>query len=156
MPTTTPASGWPTGLITVLISVLFSGIVAAYFTALLARRTYYHQRWWERKADAYSAIIDRLYVLAMAYGTIRVYAKRERTTDEQDKEWEDALLDVGNGYAELRKIVSIGAYVISEKAVATLEGIANVAAPKPYDETEEQIRKGIHELRLIAKKDLGV
>lgn len=104
-----------------VLSVL-GGILISAFTSIitvrLALRQFYSQKWWERKADAYSAIIDALYHVRNdlgatfddAIGEINLSEERKIILAEESKK----------GYTEIFKAEGIGAFVISKEAAQSL------------------------------------
>jgi len=41
-------------------SLAFVGVVSSLFTTFLARKSFISERWWDRKADAYTRILEAL------------------------------------------------------------------------------------------------
>ena len=48
------------GILIALIPALVVSIITAYVTVRLSIRQFYSQRWWDKKAEAYSQILEHL------------------------------------------------------------------------------------------------
>jgi hypothetical protein len=59
---------WLTTVLSSLLPSLIVGICTAIFSVRLALRRFHAERWWERKAEAYSQIEEALY---SDYGVLR-------------------------------------------------------------------------------------
>lgn len=52
---------WYIQLLLTLIPALIVGVATALVTVKLSIRKFYTERWWERRADAYSRIVEALH-----------------------------------------------------------------------------------------------
>ena len=153
---------WLTTVLSSLIPALIVGICTAVFSVRLALRRFHAERWWERKADAYSRIVEALYH-AMEYCAAR---SDEDMTGRQISEEREKELSEGYQLAhrELRKAASVGAYIISDdvaEALATLERRPRLdpkdcASFELFEADYEAYKKALVEIRALAKKDLRV
>jgi hypothetical protein len=138
-------------------------IVAAVLTVRLSLRRFHAERWWERKAEAYSRIIESLHA-AMEYhsamsddsmiATERDEARYARLKEEFDK-----------AYRDLRQSTGIGAYIISEQAADVLAALEKRPRPqwRPdeppwefFDAEVDAYKSALTQIRRLAKKDLKV
>jgi hypothetical protein len=148
------------------VANIFPAFLVGVFTAVvsvrLALRRFHAERWWERKADAYSRIVEALhstmeYCLAHAAADEAgkfVIEGREKQLDE----------DYDRAFRELRKATHVGAYIISDEAadvLATLEkrprlDLKDYALFEIYQADYEANKKALVEIKRIAKRDLRV
>ena len=80
-----------------------------------------HERWWERKADAYNRIVEALSEMVEYYRiTYLVEVEGSRISARRKKviatRWR-------RGWEEVRKATNIGAFLISEEASLALHGL---------------------------------
>lgn len=97
----------------------FTSVVAAYITTIitvqLSLRRYRSEKWWERKAEVYSSLLDFLYDMQQnAASKLRM----QEPTEEERLEFESRSKKAS---AEIRKIRTIGAYIISDKVWKILD-----------------------------------
>jgi hypothetical protein len=137
------------------------------------------QQWWERKAEAYSQIVEALWrSLEFANASVDYYYERMdprfdikekiRTEEEkkareaaEDKQWRIRRDRFAQDTADLKKLVGIGAFVISEEVVSVLNGyfkrIAQADDMDPVEEAEEHqraTRECLDDVREAARSDL--
>ena len=155
----------PQWLITALSTILpslFVAVCTAYITVRLSLRQFHAQWWWERKAEAYSRIVEALH-----HGIEYCSAKTDETMTGQEisEEREKQLREeYGRATCELRKALGIGAYIISDevaKALARLEAPPQLDPDEAsffelYDADCAAYKEALAEVRRLAKKDLGV
>ena len=120
------------GIFIALIPGVIVSIITAYVTVQLSMKQFYSQRWWEKKAEAYSHIIEHLSYLQFYFGEWFNEGANIRELGDRDKE---RLLE---GYRQAResiaKAAAIGAYIVSEDTVSALA--------KLLGEIEEEDPKG--------------
>ena len=156
---------WLTTTLSTLSTVLPSlivGVCTAVITVRLSLRRFHAERWWERKADAYSRIVEALHGV-MEYCSARSH--EDRTGRETSEEKKRQLLDDYNrAIHELKKATGVGAYIISDAvavALARLEARPRLD-PKEcawfelFDADYDAYKKTLAEIRELAKKDLRV
>lgn len=151
---------WYIQLSLVLIPSLIVAVVTAILTVKLSVRKFYTERWWERKADAYSRIIEALHrhknYVEQKLEIEMSYPKKDRTKEEKEdleKQWTDAN-------AELERAADLGAFVISEET----EEIIKKFLKRPIDAYDvlleamevdlSYIKNCLLEVKAAAKKDL--
>ena len=120
---------------TSLLTPLLVAVVTAVLTVQLSFRRFQAERWWDRKADAYSPIIEAPHHL-VAYTTMTYERWTEEANFSEDykREMEECS---GKAFKELRIATGIGAYVISDEAAKILSELdARPAHENPYDQIE--------------------
>lgn len=152
-------------LLASFISSLIVAVVTALLTVRLSSRRFYSERWWERKADAYTDIIEALHAkleFLDAFFALR-YDDAPLTTEDVDR-MRSASKEADK---KVDKLVHIGTFVISEEVEAIFERYqlsrARVNRETRHDEEEEQIRREykvidrcLAEVREAAMRDLKV
>jgi hypothetical protein len=109
---------WVITVLSSLVPALIVGILTAVISVRLALRRFHAERWWERKAEAYSQIVEALYH-AMEYCS--AHSDEALTGHQIGKERERILADGWNrAYRELKKTTSVGAYIISDEVAEVL------------------------------------
>ena len=148
-------------VLSILGGILISAITSI-ITVRLALKQFYSQKWWERKADAYSTIIEALYhvqndlgsVFSDAIGEIQLSEERKKILAEDSKK----------GYAEIYKAEGIGAFVISKEAAQSLTQLRrrfNSEDPsmnwvERINNDFSAVEKCLKEIRYHAKRDLHI
>ena len=153
---------WLRSASAVLIPSLVVAVVTAFVTVRLSLRRFHAERWWERKADAYSQIVESLYHLKV-YSDTSIRESREGV--QYTAEHKKALTEqYSAAHAELSKTTTIGAYIICDEAAKVLEELQNRPEldwneTPPWDIFEADSTaygEAIKKIRNIAKMDLGV
>ena len=145
-----------------LIPALIIAIATAFLTVRLALRRFHSERWWERKVEAYTRIIEALHDL-IEYSSAN--AEEELGNIKYTEEYSKQLWDnYRAASADLRKATGVGAYIISDEVAELLDLLD--ARPKlkweenaPWDIYYEQFyayKEALAQIRLLAKKDLRV
>lgn len=146
-----------------LLLTILPGLVVGILTAIAANRltlnAFYKERWWERKADTYSKIMESLYHMV----NLTDHQMRDPTTI--DKEVEQKLIARSISSTEqIDQITSIGAFIISRTSAnrlislrKELEKAAKSEGWYEYLEAEyTALGQAIRDLRELAKNDLHV
>lgn len=105
--------------ITAVIVGLVIAATSSWITVKLSLKQFRTERWWERKADAYSAIIEALHD-AKSFADLHLdaeYAGR-KMADERGAE---LLARSHNARKHILKTMDVGAFVVSERAIARLK-----------------------------------
>lgn len=141
-------------------------LVLAYFTARFtvktALRQFHAEKWWERKADAYSRIVESLQAM-MEYWSAKADEEitRQEIREDRAKKLSDSY---DHAHHELSKATAVGAYIISEEVAGALAKLKE----RPHLSLEEEPwveicmsehdahKKALTEIRRLAKIDLGV
>lgn len=152
------------GLLVALIPALMVSIISPIITVKLSMKKFYSQRWWERKAGAYSEIIESLSLLK--------YSLYEWLTELEDgrpllEEYEKKLqANYRKSREHIYKVSGTGSYVVSEDTTTALTNLLrefNKTAPghpgdyyqtlvKDYNAVTDCIEK----INKCAKADLQV
>jgi hypothetical protein len=137
-------------------------VLTAIITVQLSFRRFQAERWWDRKADAYSRIIEALHH-AIAHASM---ASDECLTGyvEYSEEYRKRILDsYRKAQIDLEIATGVGAYVISDEAAKILKDLEHrppqVDPLDTYGRLEADLKdyeKALDEIREIAKKDLKV
>jgi len=97
-----------------IIIAIFTSSVAAYLTAKWSLKKFYSEKWWERKENAYSDIINALYDLLQ-------YCEIQREdwlgeTGYSDENMKDFGERHSRAFWKIKKATTIGAFVVSHEA----------------------------------------
>ena len=106
------------GILIALIPALAVSIITSFITVKLSLRQFYSQRWWEKRAEAYSEIMEHLSYLQFYFDEWSDEIHGERTLSKEKKE---ELLGV---YLKSRESIiraaAIGAYIVSDTTTVAL------------------------------------
>jgi hypothetical protein len=112
-------------LVTLVAAVLafIASVLAATVAIYNARFTRFaRERWWERKVDAYSKIIEALASLVYYY---EEHLVAETEGSELSEEYRKQVGEHWRrGYAEVKRATAIGAFLVSDEADAALKKMA--------------------------------
>jgi hypothetical protein len=101
-----------------ILSGVIVSVITAVITVHLSLRRFYSEKWWERKAEAYSRIVECLYLVQLNAQAVltAVEASQEFPDEEYDRLSEEAR----KAGTEIAKATSIGAFIISEAVADAL------------------------------------
>ena len=97
------------------VAVLASWLTAR-LTVRLAARQFQSERWWERKADAYSAVVHALHTMRSYVETLRDVHAGDTAAFPEDQ----LRIQWRHGREELVRVVSQHAFVIADAAAEEL------------------------------------
>lgn len=132
-----------------------TAIVAAYLAARFSIRRLYEEKWWDRKAQAYTEIIDCLSHLVQCFDCY---------TDQPGRI--DLPKHLHEGYLPARqkldKATTVGAFVISEEAAGVLAELQGIPRLSPDENPTSEIYQSefefysaaLNAIRDCARKDL--
>ena len=154
---------WTIPILTSVLPALFIAVVTSVLTVRLALRRFRVERWWERKAEAYSRSVEALhqsmeYHAAMSEDSMTGKDRNEAQSAKLRDEYQQA-------YRDLRKATGIGAYIISNDVADALAALDARPRPQwsreeppwePYDAEFEAYKKALEQIRRLAKRDLNV
>ena len=136
--------------------------MAAFFSARWAVRRAFEERWWARKEQAYSEIIEALHDL-LRYSTFEADRYLSRDSGDHPKR-EEFAVRYGEAYWKVQKMTDIGAFVICEDAAQILRKLRE--RPKldfenddPVEVREQETahyREALEGIRKWARQDLKV
>lgn len=152
---------WTTPLLN-LLPALFIAAFTSWLTVRLSLRRFHAERWWERKADSYSRIVEALIHLMEYCSAMSDESSAGRELPETRRKELSDNFDMA--YRDLRKATAIGAYIISDEVAAVLTRLQmrptrNWQENPPweiYDDDYKAYHDALGELRRLAKKDLRV
>ncbi len=129
---------WFTTLLTAVIPSLIVGVCTAIISVRLSLRRFHAERWWERKAEAYSRIVEALhnameYCSAMSNESLTGV----EVSDDRKKQLDEAFSGAAR---ELRKATGVGAYIISDEVAARcqLSKCPAISIPKTNSVTDKR------------------
>src|SRR6266498_885711 len=146
--------------VSILSAILISAITS-WITVRLSLKQFYSERWWDRKHEAYTSIIDALSDLVNYYDMFSDEALGIiKISDDRKKEMNELSKKV---HAVLRKATSMGNFVISKDANLALKQYWEVPEKKRdpndwYGELEDDYVKAkavLEKMVECAKKDLN-
>lgn len=148
-------------MLTTLIPSLIVGIVTAQLTVRWSLRKFYAERWWERKAEAYSRIVEALHKHKRYLEKKLDIELNPRDEDKREKGIEGLWAEANT---ELVRAVDFGAFIISEEAESIIKGFLNRRIGDPNDEPFSEIletdltkvNKCLSEVKAAAKRDLDL
>lgn len=153
---------WLTTTLSSFLASLFLAACTAFITVRLSLRRFHAERWWERKAEAYSRIVEVLYQ-AMEYCASHLHeeASGKELSEDRDRELSEGYV---RSYRELRKVAAVGAYMISDEAARTLASLLNRPRLDPkhcawvevFDDDFKAYKEALEKIRALAKNDLKV
>lgn len=147
-----------------LQSPVFAALVVGVFgivTIKLGLSRFRSERWWEKKAASYAAVIEGLHAM---YDSSKAYAhsslKGYELSDEFSAKLEEANL---NGWAEIRKGASIGSFVMTKRAASILGDVIRemdaqseeLPTHEFHNTRRELLSDAIFSMKAEAKRDLG-
>lgn len=144
-----------------IISGLLISVITAVVTVRLSLSRFRSERWWERKADSYSRIIESLH--HMKEYCMKQLAAFESSTQLSGETERELLMKAKEGVEQLSMATDVGSFIISNKAVDCLKDFqkryhAVKYGNYIYDYFDSQaaiIEECLSSLREIAKIDLG-
>ena len=153
---------WLPSLAATVIPALFVAVITAVVTVKLSLRRFYTERWWERKAEAYTRIIECLYhIKAYSDSKVPEYLEGAEYSPERKQKLSE---EYAAAHRDLDKTTAIGSYIICDHAAQILDelkkrpGLSWENNP-PWEIFEDDAKaygEALNKLRAVAKKDLGV
>lgn len=137
-------------------------IGAAFLTARWATKRAFEQRWWERKEQAYSEIVEALHdMIRYADLCAEDYLTHREEDHPKKKEFGE---NYTKAYWNIQRATDIGAFLISDEAAGILEALRKRPKLKweenppweIYEEDSKHYRDALAAIRKCAKTDLRV
>ena len=105
-------------IIAALLPAIVVAIVASYVTVRLSLKRFYSEKWWEKKAAAYTSLMEAL------YQHLR-YVEEAFENESRDREIPEERLaqlrkEAEKARTEIERLAAIGAFVISEETVEVI------------------------------------
>lgn len=145
-----------------IIQPIFISILVAVITVKLSLKKFRSEKWWEKKTEAYSKIVDALHQLKnyceqklpAEYGEPSLSSEKEKELGQQYQ----------TAYRELVKALDVGSFIITDEAVKILETYQNRPELNYYENPLcdiiecdlKYIKECLRDFKLAAKKDLGI
>lgn len=147
-------------LIISLVSGTIIAIVSSYLTSIWTMKKFYTEKWWDRKEQAYTEIINALYDMVRFYEVYKedygqdYFISEERATDLRQK--------YSNGMRKLHRATDLASLYVSDDAANELVKLRNREALdqrsnpswEVYESEYKYHKQTLDELLIIAKKDL--
>jgi hypothetical protein len=149
-----------------VFTALISAFAAAILTTWFSLWRFRQERWWEKKYEVYASIINSLHALYRGFDTERflpyddglmgsIKSPEHIRLENQHKQFETAKL-------EIKRIVTIGDFILSEDAVKELETLlSKFVMPTPNEQLDtiaeigQAIETCLTRIRQLAKNDLN-
>lgn len=147
-----------------IINNIFPAVLVAILTSIITVRLsikqFYTQKWWEKKADTYSKIIEELSYLQFYFGELFDEGVQIKQISDEDRE--ELRKKYKNSKQLIFKTYASGAYIISNNSIKALEElIKELDEEKPnchfvdnYDRWYGKTKDCINKIREEAKRDL--
>ncbi len=143
-----------------LVPSMVIAIITAYVTVRLSLKQFYSQKWWEKKAEAYTNVIESLAIMQHYMGLwFDELITYKRSDEEVNRRF---AADYQKHCDYIIKISTQGAFIISNEVANELEMLIKELNKDEqdliadYDNTFSAIKKSIEKIRSLAKKDLKV
>ena len=143
------------GILVALIPALAVSVITAYITVRLSLKQFYSQRWWDKKAEAYSQILEHLSYLKYYYSEWfdELQADVIMSTDHKKKLFE--------GYQRSRESVTraaaIGEFIVSETTTKALSRLLSELFKQHFEENfyeaVEKSRDAVAECIKVVRED---
>lgn len=136
-------------------------LLTSWLTVKFALRRFQSEKWFERRIDAYTKVIEALHFMKQC--TERQLRAAERGTDMPKDIEEELVASYRKGLADLRRLTDMGALLFSLEAATVLDTLNDdlLAATdsqswwEHLDAEANAISKCLLVLRPIAKRDLN-
>jgi len=104
---------------------ILTGIIiataSAWITVQLSLRRFRTERWWERKVESYTNVIEALHN-SKAFASYHLKTSGREIPEERDKELRSRTREAND---EILKATDVGAFILSEKALTRLRKYKN-------------------------------
>ena len=141
---------------------LVTAAFASWITVRFALKRFISEKWWEKKAEAYDAILESLHYMKRTFGKdLDNFQKEREVAADRDKEGERKYREA---YDELKKRIDIGQFVLSDNAVTVLsvfqKDYRKAGDDHPHDlftyldDSLGALDRALKQMRVIAKADL--
>ena len=155
-----------------LLTSLMVAIVASYFTVKFSLNQFYSQKWWEKKIEAYSDVIEKMSLMLYYFGAkwdshTRIGGPSQSFLEKIQEEYFEV-------YQSLKKSATSVAFIISKEASSELEDLITVLdnleedwlnkvvektleelEPEPFIQQHEAVKKSITTIKKIAEQELS-
>ncbi len=148
-----------------IINIAIGGLISlltAWLTVKFALRRFQSEKWFERRVDAYTKVIEALHIMKQC--TERQIRAVERNIEISSESETELISEFRRGLADLRRLADMGALIFSPQAIQVLDVLVdelNVPTSEisswwhRLDSERTALSKALIELRTVAKKDLS-
>ena len=113
-----------------IITGIVTAAISSWIAVQLSLRKFHLEKWWERKANAYSALIQALHdSKTFCDEHFEALCAGRQVSDERDKE---LRIRARKATDEIRRAIDIGAFLFSDEALEVL---------KRYNKDQEEVSK---------------
>jgi hypothetical protein len=106
-------------LILAIATAIVIAVISSWVTAYFSLRRYHSERWWDRKAEAYTAVIEALYnSKAYSDDNLNAEMRGREVSQERHKELRTQSRKAND---EIQKAIDIGSFLLSEEAMKRLK-----------------------------------
>ena len=154
-----------------MIKSIVVSVITVFVTVQLSLRRFRTEKWWERKSESYSKIVEALHGLKNYYEQeLHVFAENEHLnylSIEEKKTYGASTTVLLRQYqtatSELAKAIDVGSFVISDEAVKILETYQS----RPqldrdtnslfdvFNQNLKYVKECLQNFKIVAKKDMG-
>lgn len=146
------------GLATTALVALFSAWAGVWFSL----KRYRHEKWWEKKADAYEKLIDALHTAKIFNDKHLAALKRIKGMEDEE---ETKLFEIAiKSQNEILRAIDVGSFLFSDLTIERLKryqnelgAISTSATWQELIEHDQNITKPcLDDLIVLAKSDLKI
>ena len=113
-----------------IITGIVTAAISSWIAVQLSLRKFHLEKWWERRADAYSVLIEALHVSkAFCDENFEALCAGRHVSEERDKEQRNRAQKATD---EIQRAIDIGAFLFSDEALEVL---------KRYTKDQEEVSK---------------
>lgn len=144
-----------------LIMSLIVAVVSALLTVKLAFRQFLAERWWERRADGYAAILKALHVMKR---TLEHWQEQLHSAKHDDDYGKARSLNYETARSQVHEAIDTGCFLLSAEAEELLKAleIDLRRAEREDDDVDSSIQESLdavqrclRKLPVIARRNLG-
>ena len=135
-------------------------LIGFYLVATLSLRVHYSQKWWEKKVEAYSQIIEDLHKI---YAFHTVFYDRRFDEYPNAEKWNNSTSGFTQAWDNLAKYVHLGDFIISNDVSEVLAEfdagwyrIKDVEISFTDPKHAELTHKCLEKIKQLAKEDLQI
>ena len=144
-----------------LLASIPIALLTSWVTVRFALRRFQSEKWFERRVDAYTKVVESLHY--MKHCTERQIAAARRGYEMPKEIEEELVASYRKGLADLRRLTDMGALLFSAEAVAVLDTLNKELSEatdeqswwENLDAESAAITKCLSALRPIAKRELN-
>jgi len=145
-----------------LAIAVVSAVVSAKSTVHFAFKKFRAERWWDRKADAYAAIIEALHYAKQGTEFNLWYMKQKRRDDINREAAAQITKESKDAWGNIGKAVNTGSFLLCREARKTLGSMIGALetvhgpALAILENQLEAVNQCLEILPAIARKDLSI